>query len=67
MAFLDGTVVNVALPVMHRQLGISVDLAQWGLSLPTSPTSATGCPRVRGGVSRIDAGVRGTRGARGSH
>src|SRR5271154_4330599 len=29
MAFLDGTVVNVALPVMQRQLGISVDLAQW--------------------------------------
>jgi EmrB/QacA subfamily drug resistance transporter len=29
MAFLDGTVVNVALPVMQRQLGITVDLAQW--------------------------------------
>ncbi len=29
MAFLDGTVVNVALPVMQRQLGMTVDLAQW--------------------------------------
>jgi EmrB/QacA subfamily drug resistance transporter len=29
MAFLDSTVVNVALPVMQRQLGITVDLAQW--------------------------------------
>jgi MFS family permease len=29
MAFLDGTIVNVALPVMQRQLGISVALAQW--------------------------------------
>src|SRR5580692_8686734 len=29
MAFLDGTVINVALPVMQLQLGISVDLAQW--------------------------------------
>jgi EmrB/QacA subfamily drug resistance transporter len=29
MAFLDGTVVNVALPVMQRQLGITVNLAQW--------------------------------------
>jgi EmrB/QacA subfamily drug resistance transporter len=29
MPFLDGTVVNVALPVMQRQLGITVDLAQW--------------------------------------
>ncbi len=29
MAFLDGTVVNVALPVMQRELGIGVDGAQW--------------------------------------
>jgi EmrB/QacA subfamily drug resistance transporter len=29
MAFLDGTVVNVALPVMQRELGMSVDRAQW--------------------------------------
>jgi MFS family permease len=29
MAFLDGTVVNVALPVMQRQLGMTVGLAQW--------------------------------------
>jgi EmrB/QacA subfamily drug resistance transporter len=29
MAFLDGTVVNVALPVMQRELGLSVDDAQW--------------------------------------
>jgi EmrB/QacA subfamily drug resistance transporter len=29
MAFLDGTVVNVALPVMQRDLGITVDLVQW--------------------------------------
>jgi EmrB/QacA subfamily drug resistance transporter len=29
MAFLDGTVVNVALPVMQRDLGLSVDGAQW--------------------------------------
>src|ERR1700733_4734969 len=29
MAFLDGTVVNIALPVMQRQLGMTVDLAQW--------------------------------------
>jgi EmrB/QacA subfamily drug resistance transporter len=29
MAFLDGTVVNVALPVMQRELGIAVDRAQW--------------------------------------
>jgi MFS family permease len=29
MAFLDGTVVNVALPVMQKQLGITVNLAQW--------------------------------------
>jgi EmrB/QacA subfamily drug resistance transporter len=29
MAFLDGTVVNIALPVMQGQLGITVDLAQW--------------------------------------
>jgi MFS family permease len=29
MAFLDGTVVNVALPVMQRELGLSVDGAQW--------------------------------------
>jgi EmrB/QacA subfamily drug resistance transporter len=29
MAFLDGTVVNVALPVMQRELGIAVDTAQW--------------------------------------
>jgi EmrB/QacA subfamily drug resistance transporter len=29
MAFLDGTVVNVALPVMQRELGIAVDRVQW--------------------------------------
>jgi EmrB/QacA subfamily drug resistance transporter len=29
MPFLDGTVVSVALPVMQRQLGVTVDLAQW--------------------------------------
>jgi EmrB/QacA subfamily drug resistance transporter len=29
MAFLDGTVVNVALPVMQRDLGVAVDLVQW--------------------------------------
>jgi EmrB/QacA subfamily drug resistance transporter len=29
MAFLDGTVVNVALPVIQRELRIGVDLAQW--------------------------------------
>ena len=29
MAFLDGTVVNVALPVMQRELAIAVDRAQW--------------------------------------
>jgi EmrB/QacA subfamily drug resistance transporter len=29
MAFLDGTVVNVALPVMQKQLGLTVSLAQW--------------------------------------
>jgi EmrB/QacA subfamily drug resistance transporter len=29
MAFLDGTVVNVALPVIQRDLGMAVDLAQW--------------------------------------
>src|SRR5215467_13365726 len=29
MAFLDGTVVNVALPVMQRELGASVAAAQW--------------------------------------
>ncbi len=29
MAFLDGTVVNVALPVMQRELGMNVDVAQW--------------------------------------
>jgi EmrB/QacA subfamily drug resistance transporter len=29
MAFLDGTVVNVALPVMQRELSIGVDRVQW--------------------------------------
>jgi EmrB/QacA subfamily drug resistance transporter len=29
MAFLDSTVVNVALPVMQRRLGIGVEQAQW--------------------------------------
>jgi EmrB/QacA subfamily drug resistance transporter len=29
IAFLDGTVVNVALPVMQRELGVTVDGAQW--------------------------------------
>ena len=29
MAFLDGTVVNVALPVIQRELRMTVDLAQW--------------------------------------
>ncbi|HLK38967.1 MAG TPA: MFS transporter [Polyangiaceae bacterium] len=29
MAFLDGTVVNVALPVMQRELAIAVDRVQW--------------------------------------
>jgi EmrB/QacA subfamily drug resistance transporter len=29
MAFLDGTVVNVALPVMQRELEIAVDRVQW--------------------------------------
>src|SRR5262245_14232560 len=29
MAFLDSTVVNVALPVMQRELAVSVDLVQW--------------------------------------
>jgi EmrB/QacA subfamily drug resistance transporter len=29
LAFLDSTVVTVALPVMQGQLGIAVDLAQW--------------------------------------
>ena len=29
MAFLDGTVVNVALPVMQRGLGLTVAGAQW--------------------------------------
>ncbi len=29
MAFLDGTVVGVALPVMQRELGVGVDLVQW--------------------------------------
>jgi EmrB/QacA subfamily drug resistance transporter len=29
MAFVDGTVVNVALPVMQRELGARVDAMQW--------------------------------------
>lgn len=29
MAFLDGSVVNVAVPVMQRELAMSVSLAQW--------------------------------------
>ena len=29
MAFLDGTLVNVALPVMQRELSIDVGVAQW--------------------------------------
>src|ERR1700704_3136301 len=29
MAFLDGTVVNVALPVMQRSLGATVGQVQW--------------------------------------
>jgi EmrB/QacA subfamily drug resistance transporter len=29
MAFLDSTVVNVALPVMQRELHVTVDLVQW--------------------------------------
>ncbi|MGH7294993.1 MAG: DHA2 family efflux MFS transporter permease subunit, partial [Polyangiaceae bacterium] len=29
MAFLDGSVVNVALPVIQRELAIGVDLVQW--------------------------------------
>jgi MFS family permease len=29
MAFLDSTVVNVALPVMQRELGASVTIVQW--------------------------------------
>jgi EmrB/QacA subfamily drug resistance transporter len=29
MAFLDGSVVNVALPVIQRELGVAVDLTQW--------------------------------------
>src|SRR5262249_22661980 len=29
MGFLDGTVVNVALPVMQRELGATVDGVQW--------------------------------------
>ena len=29
MAFVDGTVVNVALPVIRRSLGAGVDAAQW--------------------------------------
>ena len=29
MAFLDGTVVNVALPVMQRELAMTVDVVQW--------------------------------------
>ncbi len=29
MAFLDGSVVNVALPVMQRDLGMSAALASW--------------------------------------
>lgn len=29
MAFLDGTVVNVALPVIQRELRMTLDLAQW--------------------------------------
>ena len=29
MAFVDGTVVNVALPIMQRRLGAGVDVAQW--------------------------------------
>lgn len=29
MAFLDGSVVNVALPVIQRELGAAVDLTQW--------------------------------------
>jgi EmrB/QacA subfamily drug resistance transporter len=29
MAFLDGTVVNVALPVMQRELAVAVDRVQW--------------------------------------
>ncbi len=29
VAFLDGTVVNVALPVMRRELALSVTGAQW--------------------------------------
>ena len=29
MAFLDGTVVNVALPVIQRELRMTADLAQW--------------------------------------
>lgn len=29
MAFLDGTVVNVALPVMQRELGVTVEVVQW--------------------------------------
>src|SRR6185295_14559589 len=29
MAFLDGTIVNVALPVMEREIGASVGEMQW--------------------------------------
>src|SRR5215831_6264799 len=29
MAFVDGTVVNVALPVMQRETGATVDQMQW--------------------------------------
>src|SRR5215213_4727440 len=29
MAFIDGTVVNVALPVMQRDLGMPADRVQW--------------------------------------
>ena len=31
MAFLDGTVVNVALHVMQRELGLTVASAQWAV------------------------------------
>ena len=29
MAFIDGTVVNIAIPVLQRSLGVTVSDAQW--------------------------------------
>ena len=40
MAFLDATVVNVALPTMQRELGITTGLVQWIVEAYALPLSA---------------------------